>query len=894
MAPEQAAGKVREIGPLVDVYALGAILYEMLTGRPPFRGESPAGTTQQVISQEPVPPSRLNSKVPRDLETICLKCLEKDPLKRYQSAEVLRGRLELFLGGTPIPDRPIGKLERLWRWCKRNRILAATGGVSVLLLIAIAVLSVIFGLRQRQSAAELQVALKESRRQEVLSSWDRARQLCEEGEVGHGLLAFANALERIPEGPEDDDLREVLSIELAGWHRHCHTLKQVLGHPDKVLAMAVSPDGKTVVSGCADGGVRAWDLKSGKCRWPPAGHEGEVRAVAFSPDGDFFITGGTDHKVLVWKTVTGQRICSLDGHSGTVCAVAVSPDGHFALTGGLDKEARLWNLPERTCATVLKHEGAVLTVGFRPDGRSFFIGGETRGSDTGKLCFYNTLTAGCEALTFLATESDAKFRLTSAAFSPDGNTLLVGDENWVASFYDAASFQLFATTDYGLGIIRGVGFSPDGNTALIGADDSNIAMLWDVAKLRAHWEKQQRGSVVLTEEGPPRPLFPLLPHPQPVTAVSFVPPDGKLFLTACQDGYIRVWQKAPGPSIKVLDHHPRMESHKNREHVVRATAIDPSGQLAATAGDNGKVRFWDVPTGKPIGQDLDCSSPVMSFVFTSDGQSCVTGSKDGRIRLWDARRRKEIGSPMSHQGGVSGLSISRDQDLILVGGSGKAQRWNVRTGVQIGNPLQHTADDPERSVATAISPNNERFLTMGEDGKAKLWDKDGGLIAELEHGNEVRDGGFSHDATRAITASDDRTARVWNAHSGALILTLTHRSDVSSAAFLTGHRTLTSSRQGAQVWDLRFQRRIGPSCKYNNDVLDVACSSDGKTAVLADWNGYGVIWSMPQPLPVDPKVITAWVETEVGMKLDNGGGRQVLSGQAWLTTRETVPNLPSE
>ncbi len=215
MPPEQAEGNVKTLGPGADVYTLGAILYELLTGRPPFKASTPVDTLMQVLFEEPVPPRRLQSKLPRDLETICLKCLQKDPHKRYADASSLAEEVRRFRADEPILARPVSRLERAWRWCRRHPARVAAAALAVVVLVVVPIL---FAVTEAANSRRLSAALKDSRRQAATSTLERALALCEQGDVPRGLLLLTQGLHTATEA-EAGDLQDAFRWNLGTWAR---------------------------------------------------------------------------------------------------------------------------------------------------------------------------------------------------------------------------------------------------------------------------------------------------------------------------------------------------------------------------------------------------------------------------------------------------------------------------------------------------------------------------------------------------------------------------------------------------------------------------------------------------------------------------------------------------
>ena len=345
MAPEQAAAGRKPVSPATDVYALGAILYELLTGRPPFTGEMPLDVLLQVLHDEPVAVTRLRPNVPRDLATITHKCLAKDPARRYASARELADDLRRFLERKPIQARPVGVGERLVKWARRRP------GIAALCLAVVLGTGAGLGLAgwqwrqaERSAAAESRASLEalekaesaERARQQierllVSAEIDKANTLCERGDLTWGLLLLAQALDRAVR-VGDADLERVVRTALTAWRQVFVVPQAALPHADWVWDVTFSPDGKRVLTGSKDRTAQLWDARTGRRLGPPLRHQHPVWAVAFSPDGKTVLTGcGTDDgrngEARLWDAATGKPLGPPLATGGTVSTAAFSADG---------------------------------------------------------------------------------------------------------------------------------------------------------------------------------------------------------------------------------------------------------------------------------------------------------------------------------------------------------------------------------------------------------------------------------------------------------------------------------------------------------------------------------------------------------------------------------------
>jgi eukaryotic-like serine/threonine-protein kinase len=842
MAPEQVDGEPAT--PAFDIYSLGVMLYELLTARQPFKGLTITETMLLVKYQEPVPPSRLRPTLPKDLETICLKCMAKSPAGRYATAEELADDLARWRGGRPILARPVSRVERLGRWAKRNPSLATISAVA----LAVAVAGVC-GVTWKWRDAERSARLAEAKATEA-----EDRRLAEQWELYRGCLASASADLRLNTLTSTRETLLRAPERYRGWEWHYYHGQLDLSREvypiavEEVHTPAVVPGDRVALS--LHGGVWVWDAVGRRhvCTVRDPGYAGtspdhrgylrrvDARTLAFRPfdepaaevrlPADADVIGHTfsaDGRRLlvvtrewsqVWDTATGRRVGerhpNLTPKGGGPGLCALSADGELAaMNYTTSGDTEVWEVGTGRVRFTLRRLHDLHAVRFSPDGSRVLVN-EAYPSNTVKL--WDARTG--EPAGVLKGHTN---NVTDQVYSPDGSRIATASTDQTVKVWDAASGRLLHTLRGHSSRVNAVAFSPDGGR-LVSASDDRSLRLWDVTAgqelrvLRGHTgvvtgaafvgrdavASVSRDRTVRywdTRSGPGSGLW--AGHSGFVYTVAHHP-DGKHVLSGSWDGTARAWD-ADGRVVRRFDA-PRQER-------VCGLAVHPAGKWVAGVcwGDN--VHLWDFDTGEVLHswerQIRHWKTGRVAFHPTADLLAC--GGGRAVVSVYDPRTKRTVIELDTTSDAVWDVTFSPDgRWLAAADDSNKAVHvWEVATWKKAA--VLTGAKDANYTVA--FSPDSRTLASGSVDGNVSLWDTaTWERQAVLPHGVRVYGLAFTPDGSRLACGCADNTVRVWGTARHEQVAELRGHTDyVHSLAFSPdGHRLVTASGDlTLRQWDAR-------------------------------------------------------------------------------------------
>jgi WD40 repeat protein len=820
MSPEQASAR-KDLGPECDVYSLGAILYELLTGRPPFRGETALATLALVAEQEPVLPRLLNPKVDLDLETICLKCLEKAPARRYRSAEALAEDLARYQNGEPIAARRVGTVGRAVKWCRRKPAAALLLAVSALAVLTLVIGGLAFGVIQRDLRDEAERQHREA---------DRAKLQAQSHEEGMRRLLYLAQFHLARHAWDAADLDRAEDL-LAHWFPQ-------RGRPDR-------PD------------LRGWEwyYLSGLCRgrYSLRGHEGRVSALAYRPDGQQLATAGADGQILLWDPANGQVERELKrAHQKLITTLAYSPNGKLLASGSVDGTVKVWNpATGKTIHTLAKHKDHVASISFSPDGKRL-----VSGSGDHTIMVWNVDT-GSRLLTFKGHDA----AVSQVLFSPDESLLASAGEDGTVKLWKAAQDQLLHTLRGHHGEVKSLAFSHDGKVLASGGGWSGIpgeVRLWncqtgaEIGPRYSHVDKvlclafsrdgklavAGRGGLVrVWDTGKRSEAFSFRGDPQNVYAVAFSP-NGRRLAAAGQAGMVRLWNTAGGEGEKLLE---------TRTSRLVAVAFSRDNQFLAAGGGIshrfGEVKVWPLGSRRKFFGLSGHRDVVRCIAFSPTRQQLAAGGDDHTVRIYNLKTRKQIAS-CRHPNAVRAVAYSPDgATLASAGFDDKIYLWNALTGAREGMLRGHT----NYVLALAFSRDGRRLASGGYDRTVRIWD----LAARQEafafrgHKGATTALAFSPAGDQLVSGSTDKTLRVWDLKerkqhmklegSAGRVATVAYSADGLRIACAGDDKTI-------HLWDVVTHQEIltleGPA----SFITSIALSPDNRRLACADNNTAIRLW----------------------------------------------------
>ncbi|MCY3019615.1 MAG: hypothetical protein NTW87_11375, partial [Planctomycetota bacterium] len=790
-------------------------LYEMLTGRAPFKGATHLETLHQVKHDEPVAPRRLQPGIPRDIETICLKCLQKDPAKRDASAEELAEDLRRFLNNETTVARPATTIERSVKWARRRPAVAALVCVSTVALAALMGGGLWYNARlvaernkavaeaERARKAEADAARqseeKEKERRKAVEQEEAARKSQREAQVqlakgnvkqGNAFLAAGRVSDARAQYMEALSGFEHLGQSpfeaqagMCGLHQqYALPIFAVRGHDGSVLCVVFSPDGKKLISGSSDGTAKLWDAATGRELYTLQGH-GEtsfgIRVVAFSNDGQQALSFCElrnplrEQEFKVWDVETGRAVRTLTQ------APSMAGGKSQSWYQGVGAEFRTWGLSAAQNTEAITPDG---TLALCPKDKGIAVVNANDGKELRTL--------------------DSQEQTIGLCCSRDGKRALSGGKDATVKFWNVETGEK-------LGILSGhrvgtwaVAFFPDGKHAVSGGGDTTLR-LWNLEEL-----EEFRAITGLTH------------HPVSVATA----PDGRRAVCGTADGTLSLWDVASGW---------KSDAATSDENKVRAVVFSPDGRLMASASRKAIV-VWDSATGLILHSFPD-NHTLRDMIFVRNGTQLLGAGT--AIVLRDVGTGAEMRAPMQLEAVRDAASLSADGRFALTRGTDDFPNAAGLWDIEKGRPLQALAGHTNSVSVVAFAPDGRQALTGSSDSTVRLWGLATGREQRvLKCARQITAVAFSPDGRRALSADMSKVLTLWDLASGVNVCALRGHTDTICAVsfFPDGEHAATAGYDKTlKVWDLKDGEEVCTLTACPSALWSIAVSRDGR------WIGAG-------------------------------------------------------